>query len=107
MNIRELISVLEKFAAPELQEDYDNAGLITGNATWECTGALCTLDVTEDVIREAKEKNCNLVVAHHPIIFKGLKRITGKNYVEQVVIAAIKNDTFTRHIPTSTIFFWA
>jgi dinuclear metal center YbgI/SA1388 family protein len=92
MNIRELISVLEKFAAPELQEDYDNAGLITGNASWECTGALCTLDVTVDVIREAKEKNCNLVVAHHPIIFKGLKRITGKNYVEQVVIAAIKND---------------
>ena len=92
MNIRELISVLEKFAAPELQEEYDNAGLITGNASWECTGALCTLDVTVDVIREAKEKNCNLVVAHHPIIFKGLKRITGKNYVEQVVIDAIKAD---------------
>jgi dinuclear metal center YbgI/SA1388 family protein len=92
MNIRELISVLEKFAAPELQEDYDNAGLITGNASWKCTGALCTLDVTVDVIREAKEKNCNLVVAHHPIIFKGLRRITGTNYVEQVVIAAIKAD---------------
>ena len=92
MNIRELISVLEKFAAPELQEEYDNAGLITGNASWECTGALCTLDVTVEVIREAKEKNCNLVVAHHPIIFKGLKRITGKNYVEQVVIDAIKAD---------------
>lgn len=92
MKILDLISVIEKFAAPELQEEYDNAGLITGDGSWNCKGALCTLDVTQEVIKEAKEKNCNLILAHHPVIFRGLKRINGKNYVEQVVIDAIKND---------------
>ena len=75
-----------------MQEEYDNAGLITGRKDWDCTGALCTLDVTVDVVKEAVEKGCNLIVAHHPIIFRGLKRINGNNYVEQVIIEAIKND---------------
>jgi len=92
MIINELIKLLETLAAPYLQEDYDNAGLITGNAAWECSGAIISLDATEDVIKEAIEKNCNLVIAHHPIVFKGLKKITGKNYVEQTIITAIKND---------------
>src|SRR5215213_3343399 len=92
MKVKELLAVLESFAAPELQEDYDNAGLLTGSTAWDCTGVLCSLDVTIEVIKEAKEKNCNLIVAHHPIIFKGLKRINGKSYIEQVIIEAIKND---------------
>lgn len=92
MKIKEILAVVEAFAAPELQEEYDNAGLITGNAMWECTGALCTLDITLEVVKEAIEKKCNLILAHHPIIFKGLKKINGKNYVEQVIIEAIKND---------------
>jgi dinuclear metal center YbgI/SA1388 family protein len=92
MKIADLISIIEKYAAPELQEDYDNAGLITGNSLWECSGVLCTLDVTVETLNEARENNCNLLVAHHPIIFRGLKRINGKNYVEQVIIEAIKND---------------
>jgi len=92
MKIGDLLSAVEVFAAPELQEDYDNAGLITGNSLWECSGALCTLDVTVDVINEAKGNNCNLIVAHHPIIFRGLKRINGRSYVEQVIVEAIKND---------------
>ena len=92
MKIFDLIAVIEKFAAPELQEDYDNAGLITGNSDWECKGVLCSLDVTAEVLREAINKKCNLVIAHHPILFKGLKRINGKNYVEQALIEAIKND---------------
>ena len=92
MKIGEIITVIEAFAAPELQEEWDNTGLLTGNASWECSGALCALDVTLDVIHEAVEKKCNLIVAHHPIIFKGLKRLTGKNYVETVMIEAIKND---------------
>ena len=92
MKIAEIINVLENIAPPVLQEDYDNAGLITGNANWNCIGVLCTLDATEAVIEEAKALNCNLVVAHHPIIFRGLKKITGKNYVEQTIINAIKND---------------
>jgi dinuclear metal center YbgI/SA1388 family protein len=92
MKIKELLAVIESFAAPELQEEYDNAGLLTGSPDWECKGVLCSFDVTPDVIRDALDKNCNLIVAHHPIIFRGLKQLTGKNYVEQVVIVAIKND---------------
>jgi dinuclear metal center YbgI/SA1388 family protein len=92
MKISELLAAIEVFAAPELQEDYDNAGLITGRRDWNCTGVLCTLDVTVDVVKEAAQKRCNLIVAHHPIVFKGLKRINGNNYVEQVMIEAIKND---------------
>src|SRR5688500_7764180 len=92
MEIKEIIAAVEVFAAPELQEDWDNTGLLTGNGSWVCSGVLCTLDVTPDVIQEAIANNCNLIIAHHPIIFKGLKQLTGKNYVERVVIEAIKND---------------
>jgi dinuclear metal center YbgI/SA1388 family protein len=92
MKIKEIISAIEVFAAPELQEDYDNGGLLTGNYSWECSGALCTLDVTVEVVREAIARNCNLILAHHPVVFKGLKRISGNSYVEQVIIEAIKAD---------------
>jgi dinuclear metal center YbgI/SA1388 family protein len=92
MKIKEIIGALEIFAAPELQEDYDNAGLITGDPAMDCTGALCCLDVTADVLAEARTKNCNLVIAHHPIIFRGLKRLNGKNYVEKVIIEAIRGN---------------
>jgi dinuclear metal center YbgI/SA1388 family protein len=92
MKISEVVTAIEVFAAPELQEDYDNAGLITGDGSWECTGVLCCLDVTVEVLSEARQKGCNLVLAHHPIIFKGIKKITGKNYVEQVIIGAIRQE---------------
>lgn len=75
-----------------LQENYDNAGLLTGNSAWECTGVIVALDAIEMVLQEAIDNNCNLVVAHHPIIFNGLKKLTGKNYVEKIIIRAIKND---------------
>lgn len=92
MKIQEIISFLETVAPPSLQESYDNAGLLTGNNDWLCTGIITTLDATEEVVLEAIEKKCNLIVAHHPIIFSGLRKITGKNYVEQTIITAIKND---------------
>lgn len=92
MLIHSIITYLESLAPLSLQENYDNAGLLTGSADWTCTGILCTLDATEEVIAEAVEKKCNLVIAHHPIIFGGLKKINGKNYVEKAVIRAIKND---------------
>lgn len=92
MLIQHIIDYLETAAPPVYQESYDNAGLITGSAQWECKGALVSLDTTEEVIKEAISKNCNLVIAHHPIIFTGLKKINGKNYVEQAIITAIKND---------------
>jgi dinuclear metal center YbgI/SA1388 family protein len=90
--IKEIINELEKLAPPAYQESYDNAGLLVGSPEIEITGVLFTLDVTEEVIEEAVERNCNLIVAHHPIIFKGLKKLNGKNYVERTVIKAIKND---------------
>ena len=92
MKISEIITFLETIAPPVWQEQYDNAGLLTGQPGWECTGIICCLDATEEVIQEAISKKVNLVIAHHPIIFKGLKKINGKNYVERSVISAIKND---------------
>jgi len=92
MLITEIVDYLESLAHPTLQEDYDNAGLLTGSKDWNCTGILISLDATEEVILEAKEKGCNLVIAHHPIIFSGLKRITGLSYVEKAIISSIKND---------------
>ena len=92
MKIKDILEALDNLAPSSYQESYDNAGLIAGDSSLDCTGIICTLDATEAVILEAKQKGCNLVVAHHPIIFSGLKKITGKNYVERTVIAAIKND---------------
>lgn len=92
MKILSVIQYLETLAPVALQETYDNAGLLTGDDEWECTGIIISLDVTEDVVTEAIQKKCNLIIAHHPVIFKGLKKITGKNYVGKTVIAAIKND---------------
>ena len=89
--LRQLIRHLEQVAPPVYQESYDNAGLITGNPDQEVTGVLVCLDSTEAVIREAAAEGCNVVVAHHPIIFKGLKRLTGQTYVERTVIEAIRH----------------
>jgi dinuclear metal center YbgI/SA1388 family protein len=91
MKIKEIISCLEKFAPPSLQEDYDNSGLLIGNPDQEISAILTTLDVTEDIIDEAIELKINLIVAHHPIIFSGLKKINGKNYVERIIIKAIQH----------------
>jgi len=101
MKVTNIIQLLEELASTSLQESYDNCGLLTGNDQWVCTGILCTLDVTEEIVQEAKQKGCNLIVAHHPVIFGGLKKITGRNYVERTIIAAIKNDIAIYAIHTS------
>ncbi len=92
MKIQTILTFLESIAPPNLQEDYDNAGLIVGDPQAECRGVLFSLDSTEKVVDEAIRKNCNLIVAHHPIVFRGLKKLNGANYVERTVIKAIKND---------------
>jgi dinuclear metal center YbgI/SA1388 family protein len=92
MNIQEVITHLENIAPPSLQESYDNAGLITGDATRLCTGVIICLDSTSEVINEAIESGANLVVAHHPIIFSGLNKLNGNNYVGRAIILAIKHD---------------
>ena len=90
--VGEIIHVLEQFAPSALQENYDNAGLIVGSLEDEVNGVLLCLDSTEPVIDEAIRHGCNLIIAHHPIIFKGIKKINGKNYVERAIIKAIKNN---------------
>ncbi len=92
MKIKQVLAAIAEFAPPVYQESYDNTGLLTGNPGWEVTHALLSLDVTEAVVEEAIENNCNLIIAHHPLIFKGLKRLTGGNYVERTVIKAVKKD---------------
>jgi dinuclear metal center YbgI/SA1388 family protein len=90
--IKEVVDFLETLAPLAYQESYDNCGLLTGNQKDPVRGILVTLDCTEAIVEEAIAKKCNLVVAHHPIIFSGLKKITGQNYVERTIIKAIKND---------------
>lgn len=92
MTIGEVVDALESYAPLSLQENYDNAGLLTGDRLWNCSGVLCALDSIEQTLEEAIQKNCNLIVAHHPIIFKGLKKINGSNYIERTIIKAIKHD---------------
>ena len=90
--VKDIVRHLESIAPPSLQESYDNASLITGSYDTEVTGVLVSLDCIESIVEEAIEQNCNLIVAHHPIIFRGLKQLNGKNYVERTVINAIKHD---------------
>lgn len=92
MLIKEVIRSLDQLAPLAYAEDFDNVGLLTGDQNAEVKGILVTLDTLEEVVDEAIEKNCNLVVSFHPIIFSGLKKITGSNYVERTVLKAIKND---------------
>ncbi len=91
MKVKDIVAYLESIAPPAYQEDYDNSGLLTSH-DHEIKGILVSLDCTELVIEEAIEKGCNMVVAHHPIVFRGLKRFTGKNYVERTLMKAIKHD---------------
>lgn len=92
IKIVDVIRVLESWAPPVLQESYDNAGLLTGNKADSCTGVLCCLDVTEAILDEALERGCNLVVAHHPLIFGGIKKLSGGTGLERTLIKAIKKD---------------
>ena len=91
MKIREIIGALEQFAPLSLQDEYDNAGLQIGlTEDADASGALLSLDVTEDVIDEAAERGCNLIVAHHPLLFHAPRRITGEDYVQRCIIRAIQ-----------------
>lgn len=92
MRLQELTSYLESLAPLSYQEDYDNSGLIVGDPDQEVRSALISLDCTEDIVDEAIAKGCNLIISHHPIVFKGIKKFNNKTYVERVVIKAIKND---------------
>ncbi len=92
MRIKEIIDILENLAPPYLQESYDNSGLLIGNKNDDIDKAIISLDITEEVLNEAMQKKCKLIISHHPVIFSGLKSITGKNATERIVKEAIQND---------------
>ncbi len=92
MKIKEIIDALEIFAPLPLQDGFDNAGLQVGLTDVEATGALLCLDVTEDVVEEAINQGINLIISHHPLMFRGYKSITGKDYTERCIMNAIKNE---------------
>lgn len=92
LKIKDITEYLEQWAPLAYQESYDNAGLLTGNGQKTIQGILISLDMNEDIVEEAIARDCNLIIAHHPIIFKGIKSLTGRNYVERTIIKAIKND---------------
>jgi dinuclear metal center YbgI/SA1388 family protein len=91
-SLKNIIVFLENIAPLGYQESYDNSGLITGNPNMQISGAIIALDCIEAIVDEAIASNCNLIIAHHPIVFGGLKKFNGKNYVERTIIKAIKND---------------
>lgn len=86
MILKEIIAYLEDHAPLSYQESYDNSGLIVGDVNTEISSAIVSLDVTEEVVDEALESGANLIIAHHPIVFKGLKTFTGDHYVQRVAM---------------------
>ena len=92
MKVKDVAKAIERFAPLAYQENYDNSGLQVGQADMEVEGILITLDITEQVLDEARERGCNMIVAHHPLLFSGLKQISGRNPIERIVRRAIKED---------------
>lgn len=101
MRLSVLIKHLEAYAPANYQEDYDNSGLLIGSPDQEVHAALVALDCTEQVIDEAILQGCDLIITHHPIVFKGLKKITGRTYVERVVLKAIRHNVALYAIHTN------
>lgn len=92
MKASEIASIIENFAPLKLQEEWDNAGFCIGSPDSEVTGVLLALDCTPELVSEAKERGANMIVTHHPLIFQGVKKITGDDFVSKIIIDAIKND---------------
>lgn len=99
--VKTVTDFLENIAPLDLQEDYDNSGLITGSSEWEVSGVLCALDCTPEIVAEAIDQGCNLIVCHHPIIFQGLKKLSEDTYIQRAVVLAIRNDVAIYAIHTN------
>jgi dinuclear metal center YbgI/SA1388 family protein len=106
MLLKHITHFIESVAPLAFQESYDNAGLIIGHPDDEISGILITLDITEEILDEAISKKLNLIVCHHPIIFSGIKKLNGKNYIERCVAKAIKNDIaiYAAHTNLDSVF---
>ncbi len=92
MKLNEILGAFEQYAPFRLQEEYDNSGIQFGDPEGEITRGLVCIDITEEIINEAIEKECDLIISHHPLIFKGIKKLTGKHYTERVLIEAVRNN---------------
>ena len=90
--VRDISNAIENFAPIRLQEDYDNAGLQVGDPDMDVSAVLLCLDVTEEILQEAIERSCNMIISHHPLIFRGLKNVTGKDPIQRIVIEALRNN---------------
>ena len=106
MQLKQITQYIESIAPLAFQESYDNAGLIIGHPDDEISGILITLDITEEIMDEAISKKLDLIVCHHPIIFSGIKKLNGKNYIERCVAKAIKNDIaiYAAHTNLDSVF---
>ena len=92
MKLKEITNIIEQWAPLNWAEDFDNVGLLVGDSSSIVNKAIITIDTLENVIEEAIENNCDLIISFHPIIFDGLKKVNNKNYVERVIAKAIKNN---------------
>ena len=106
VKVKDIASVIEDFAPKSLQESYDNAGLQVGDPEAPVSAVLLCLDVNEDVLKEAKDRECNLIVSHHPLIFKGLKQLTGVDLTQKLVIDAIKSNIAVYSAHTNLDSVW-
>jgi dinuclear metal center YbgI/SA1388 family protein len=106
MQVKDVAKVLEQFAPLQLQESYDNAGLCIGYPDTEVTGILLSIDITEELLEEAIAKKCNLIISHHPLIFEGIKKITGQNLTERCLLKAIRNNIaiYAAHTNVDSVF---
>ena len=104
--VKDIAEIIETFAPTSLQESYDNAGLQVGLPDQPVSGVLVSLDVTEEVISEAKERECNLIVSHHPLIFKGLKSLTGANLTQRLVLRVLKENIAVYSAHTNLDSVW-
>ena len=101
MKINKALDILESWMPKEISEDFDNVGLLIGDPSKELRNILVTLDATEDIIEEAIDKGCNLIVSYHPIIFDGIKKISEQDYVQKAIVKAIENKIAIYAIHTS------
>ena len=106
VKVKDIAEVIEEFAPKALQESYDNAGLQVGDPEADVNAVLLCLDVNEDVLKEARERECNLVVSHHPLIFRGIKQLTGADTTQRLVMQALMNNTAVYSAHTNLDSVW-
>ena len=106
VKVKDIAETIEDFAPKNLQESYDNAGLQVGDPESAVTAVLLCLDVTEEVLREAKDRECNMIVSHHPLIFRGIKSLTGADATQRLVIEALKNNIAVYSAHTNLDSVW-